>query len=109
MHDLTGPQELDDVVYVRVVAEPQDVVVGDAGLLLGGQILRQVGDQVTLDGHGSGVPRKAGGRRGVDARGVIHEIGVEAALLDVLLAEIPGQLMHNGADYLQMSQFLSAD
>lgn len=76
---------------------------------IGGQILRQVGDQVTLDGHGSGVPRKAGGRRGVDARGVIHEIGVEAALLDVLLAEIPGQLMHNGADYLQMSQFLCAD
>lgn len=34
MHDFPGAQELDDIVDIRVVAEPQDVVVGDAGLLL---------------------------------------------------------------------------
>lgn len=27
-------QELDNVVYVRVIAEAQDVIVGDAGFLL---------------------------------------------------------------------------
>ena len=31
--DLPLPQEADDVVHVRVVAEPQDIVVGEAGLL----------------------------------------------------------------------------
>ena len=34
MHHFPGPQELDDVVDVRIIAEPQDVVVGGAGLLL---------------------------------------------------------------------------
>ena len=34
MHDLAGPQELDDVVDIGVVAEPQNVIVGDAGFLL---------------------------------------------------------------------------
>ena len=34
MHDLPGPQELDDIVDVRVVGQAQDVVIGDPGLLL---------------------------------------------------------------------------
>ena len=34
MDDLPGTQELDDVVDVRVIGKPQNVVVGDAGLLL---------------------------------------------------------------------------
>ena len=33
MDDLPSPQEADDVVHVRVVAETEDVVVGDPGLL----------------------------------------------------------------------------
>ena len=31
---LPGPEELDDVVDVRVVTQAQDVVIGDTGLLL---------------------------------------------------------------------------
>lgn len=34
MHHFPGSQELDDVVDIRVVAEPQDVIVGGTGLLL---------------------------------------------------------------------------
>ena len=34
MHDLTRPQELDDIVDIRIVREPQDVVIGASGLLL---------------------------------------------------------------------------
>jgi hypothetical protein len=34
MHDLPGPQELDDIVDVRIVGQAQDVVIGDPGLLL---------------------------------------------------------------------------
>ena len=34
MHHFPGPQEFDDIVDIRVIAQPQDVVVGGAGLLL---------------------------------------------------------------------------
>lgn len=34
MHDLPGPQELDDIVDVRVVGQAQDVVIRYARLLL---------------------------------------------------------------------------
>lgn len=34
MDDLTGPQELDDIVDVGVIRQPQDVVIGHTGLLL---------------------------------------------------------------------------
>ena len=33
MHDLSLPQEFDRVAHVRVVAHPEDVVVGRAGFL----------------------------------------------------------------------------
>ena len=33
MNDLAGTQELNDVVHVRVVAEPQNVVVGNTRFL----------------------------------------------------------------------------
>lgn len=44
MHDLPGPQELDDVVDVRVVGQAQDVVIGDPGLLLCGNHIRTTFD-----------------------------------------------------------------
>ena len=34
MDHLTLPEELDDIVYVRVIGKPEDVVIGDPGLLL---------------------------------------------------------------------------
>ena len=34
MNDLPFPEEFDDVVDVGIVAEPEDVVIGDPGLLL---------------------------------------------------------------------------
>ena len=37
---LPGPQELDDVVDVRVVTQAQDVVISDPGLLLCGDRVR---------------------------------------------------------------------
>lgn len=42
MNDLPLPQELDHVVHIRVVGQPENVVVGDPGLLLGGQVLHQI-------------------------------------------------------------------
>ena len=34
MNDLPFPQELDHIVHIRIVGKPQDVVVGNPGLLL---------------------------------------------------------------------------
>ena len=34
MHNLPCPQELDSVVHIRVIGEAEDIVVGDACLLL---------------------------------------------------------------------------
>ena len=53
MNDLAGTQELNDVVHVRVVAEPQNVVVGNTRFLFSGQILRQVGDHVAGNADGA--------------------------------------------------------
>ena len=49
VYDLPLAEELDHVVYVRVVRKPENVVIGDSGLLLGGQILGQIGYGIALD------------------------------------------------------------
>ena len=34
VHDFTGPQELDHVIYVRIIGQTQDVVIGNTSFLL---------------------------------------------------------------------------
>ena len=34
MHNLPFPEELDHVIHIRIIGKPQDVVIGDPGLLL---------------------------------------------------------------------------
>lgn len=34
VNNLPFPEELDHIVYIRIIAEPQDVVICDPGLLL---------------------------------------------------------------------------
>lgn len=50
----------------------------------------------------------AGGLR-PDANGVIDEVGCEAGIFDLFDGEIPGELVDDGADHLQMSQLLGAN
>ena len=40
MDDLPLPQETDGVVHIRVVGQPQNVVIGEAGLLLWCDLVR---------------------------------------------------------------------
>ena len=99
VHDFSFPQKTDGVSHVRIVAETEDVVVGGAGFLLRRHVLRQVGDGIPL-----GLERRGGeghpcGRDGVDARGVIHKIGVESPLLDLLYGEVAGELVHDGTNH----------
>ena len=102
MDDLPLAQELYDVVYVWIVAEPQDVVIGRARLLLCRHVLGKVGDHVALHGHGCGVPRKARSRRWV------YAIRVESSLLDLVDAHRARQLVHDGAYHLEVAELFRA-
>ena len=106
VNDLTGAQKFDDIVDIRVIAEPKNVVIGHTGLLLGGEILGEIGNQIAFHGHGCGAIGEAGGRRGINAGGAIDEVGVKPGGFDLFAVQIAGQLMHDSTDHLQVSQFL---
>ena len=40
---------------------------------------------------------------------MIHKVGVKSGRFDLLIGEIPGQLMDNRADHLQVPKLLGAD
>ena len=73
------------------------------------QILGKVSDDVACDLHRGGGPGITGGELRVDAGSMIDEIGIKAGGLDLLLIQVPGKLMDNGADHFQMPQLLGAD
>ena len=104
MDDLPFPEEADGGDDVGVIYQPEDVIVGGAGLLLGGHVLGEVGDGVAggLEG-GGGEGHSACGLR-PDAGGVIHKVDVKAGLFDLLDGEVAGELVDDGADHLQMRQ-----
>ena len=107
--DLPLPQEADYVVYIRVVGQPENVIVGEPCLLLGGQVLGQIGDDIAGGLDRAGAPGEAGGGGGVDPGGVVHEVGGESGIgLNLLIGEVPGQLVDNSRHHLHMAQLLSA-
>ena len=40
---------------------------------------------------------------------MIYKVGVESRRFDVFFRQVPGELMHNGPDHLQVPQLLGAD
>ena len=44
---------------------------------------------------------------GIDAGGMIHKIGIKAGGPDLVLIQIAGELVNQGAHHLQVAQFLS--
>ena len=108
VHDLSFAQELDGVAHVGVIGEPQDVVVRDAGFLLGGEVLVQIGERVPGDGKGRGAERYAGCRDGVYAGGVVDKVGVESLLIDLLGGEVSCELVDDGADHLEVGELFGA-
>lgn len=106
---LSCPEELNDITHIGIVHETQDVIVGGSRLLLCRHILVKVSYYVAL---GLDVCRREGHarRRGrVNARGMVHEIGIEAIFLYILGAEISRKLINDGADHLEMAQLLHTD
>lgn len=107
--DLAGAQELDRVAHVGVVGKAQDVVVRHARLLLGGEILVQVGERVAGDGEGRRAERRAGCRDRINAGRVIDEIRVEALRLDLLGRQVARELVDDRADHFEVREFFCAD
>ena len=70
------------------------------------QVLCQIGDGIAADLDAGCGPGRTGGCGGVDAGGVVDKIGVEAGGFDLILRQVPGQLVDDGADHLQVPQFL---
>lgn len=105
MDDLPLSQETDRVTDIGVVGHAQNIIIGKACLLFRGHILTQVSNNVTSGlhtGRSPGIPRCGGG---VNAGGVIYEIGSEGTVLDLFLGKVAGQLMDNRADHFKMAQF----
>lgn len=104
--DFPLPQESNDIVDIGVIGHTQNVVIGHPSLLLGGHIFRQVCDDIPLDADACGIPGGAGGGCGIYASGMIDKIGGEASVSQLLLGEVAGELVDDGADHLQVSQLL---
>ena len=68
----------------------------------------KVGDCVALGLEIGGGEGHARGGRGVHAERVVDEVVAEARLLDFLLAQSLGELIHNCAYHLKMSELLCA-
>ena len=107
--DLALAEVFDGVADVGIVDEAQDIVVGDACLLFGGEVLVQVCEGGSLDGEIRGGEGDACGGDGVDACGMVDEIGVESRLFDLLGREVFGQLVEDGGDHFHVCELLGAD
>ncbi len=81
---LAFAEKFNRVADVGVVGKTKNVFVGGAGFLFRSQILNEVGDGVALALEIRRCKRHSRGGSGVNARGVVYIIGVEAAVLDLI-------------------------
>ena len=78
MGDLSLAEEFDGIAYIGIIHKAQNVIIGDSCLLFRGEVLVEIGKNVTFDTDiGGGEGRAACGLR-INARCVINEIGVKA-------------------------------
>ena len=106
MDDLALSEEADRVADIGIVGETKDIVVGRARLLLRSHILVQVGDDVALGLEISRSKWRSGGGDWVDAGGVIDEIGVESARLDLVDRKPFGQLVKDCGYHFNVCKFI---
>lgn len=69
-------------------------------------ILSQVSDRIALDANARSIPRSARRSGRIDPCCVVHKIGSKSrVVLELLIGEIPSQLMDNGGNHLHVAQF----
>ena len=105
VYDFSLAEEANDVVYIWVIGQAKNVVVGGAGFLFGAHVFHQVSDHIALHLHGSCGPGCTRCELGIYCCGVVNEISVKACLLDLIHCEISCQLVHDGAYHLEVTQF----
>lgn len=109
MDNLPLTEESNHVGDIRIVTHTQNVVVCDARLLLGSHIFREITDDVALDRHTGRTPWESGGRCRIDACGMIDKIGGELCHTYIVVIQVTGKLVHNGANHLKVSEFFGTD
>ena len=86
MHHLAGAEEADGVRNLgNIFDDPENIVVGGAGLLLCRQILKQIRQRIALALELAGVEGNPSRRLGPDADGMINIIGGETAFFDFFI------------------------
>lgn len=75
---------------------------------IGGEVFVDVCQRVARYGDARCTERRAGGRYRVNARRVVDEIRIKALLSNLLLRQIPRQLVHDCPHHLEMSEFFGA-
>ena len=68
----------------------------------------EIGEHIALDGEGGGVERNARGGNGIDACGMVDEVGVEARALDLLGREVLRKLVEDGSYHLHVRKLFRA-
>lgn len=108
MNDFPLPQELDGGAYVRIIHQAQDIVISAAGLLLCGHVFEQISDNIPFGLKFAGIKGDTACRLGPDSQCMVYIVLVKAAFFNFFHAQVAGELEYDGADDLQMSQFLGA-
>ena len=90
MDNFPFPEEANDIVDIRIITEPKNIIVGDPGFLFSCQILRQVCNRVAFYGYGGPIPGESGCRAGIYTCGVVNEIGSKGRILILIVLQIPG-------------------
>ena len=102
-------EEFYDVVYVGVIGEAEDVIVGDARLLLCREVLVEVGKRVSLRGYRHCRERLTRGGCGVNTCAVSDILFVESARGYLLGCEVACKLIDYASHHFRMAEFFISD
>ena len=108
MHDLALAQEFDDVVDVGIVREAKDIVVGGSRLLLGGEVLVEIGQNIALYADVFHIKGHSRGGNGVEPCGMVNEVGRKRTVFYLLNGEIACQLIKDRGYHLEVRELLCA-
>ena len=108
MDNLSCPQEADGVRHIGIPDCSEDVIVGRPGLLFRSHVFRQIGNDISLGLELAGIKRNAPGSLRPERRGVVNVIGTEAGVFDFFHGQVFGELIDDGADHFEMSEFVGS-
>lgn len=106
MDNLSCPQEADGVRHIGIPDCSEDVIVGRPGLLFCSHVFRQIGNDISLGLELAGIKRNAPGSLRPERRGMVDIIGTEAGVFDFFHGQVFGELIDDGADHFEMSEFV---